>query len=98
MKKEKTKKKEIGKRGIFYTAWTEEIIKKNPITEKHLNTFVSWAEDPKKKRYLLRKIHKSSTPQYPLGGYQIENPDFEYLQSVFLDELIPFPIKKKRKK
>ena len=97
-KSEKTERKQVKESGIFYEAWTKKELEQNPITEKHVGAPISVASDPRKRKYILGKIHKPGEKMYPDGGYEIDHPDFVFSQSLFLEEAKSFKPKKKKKK
>lgn len=95
------KLKKVEKRtehGIAYTTWDEKVLKKFPIEKKHIGVPVKVAFSSRSKDYVLKEIKEVGDPGFPRGGYLVTDPEAAFSKPLFIEEVICFPPKKKRKK
>lgn len=92
----KTLEKDVpGVKGLTYTAWTEDMLKKyGNITEEHIGKPMRLASSPQSKFHLLREIKKKGDKGWPYDGYIIDDPEYLGGKRVFADEIITFPKRK----
>lgn len=82
--------------GITYTAWPHSLLKKTPVTKKHLGKQVWIAGESRSHKAVLREIHQPGDDMWPRGGFTIQQKGVDYLTSHFPDEVRAIPPKKKK--
>lgn len=85
--------------GMCYLGWEEDMYKKyGNITEDHILQPVRLASGPHLKNVILIKTFEPGVKMWPHGGHLIKHPDYDRPRAIFLDEIIPHPPKRVRKK